>query len=100
MVTRVTPGQAWEAKRGAGEMTQQLRALAALPEDLGSIPSTPIRQLCNSSSRGSDAFLWSLWALHTHGAHVWCAHVYIDTYTEIKKVKNLRTAKSALSMSM
>jgi hypothetical protein len=31
---------------------------------------------------------------------VWCAHVYIDTYTEIKKVKNLRTAKSALSMSM
>jgi hypothetical protein len=25
---------------GAGEMAQQLKALAALPEDLGSIPST------------------------------------------------------------
>ena len=29
-----------ERMRGAGEMAQQLGALAVLPEDLGSIPST------------------------------------------------------------
>ena len=42
----------------AGEMAQQLRglrALAVLPEDLGSIPSTHmVAHNCNSSSRGSD----------------------------------------------
>lgn len=42
----------------AGEMVQQLQALAILPEDLGSLLSTDMVQwlttLCNSSSRGSD----------------------------------------------
>jgi hypothetical protein len=38
---------------GAGEMVQWSRALAALPEDLGSIPSTHMAaHNCNSSSRG------------------------------------------------
>ena len=31
---------ATDTNKGLGEMAQQLRALAALPEDLGSIPST------------------------------------------------------------
>ena len=39
-------------RHGAGEMTQRLRALAALPEDPGSIPSTYV--VCNPSSMGSD----------------------------------------------
>jgi hypothetical protein len=39
----------------AGGMAQQLRALAALPEDLVSIPNTHMAaHNCNSSSRGSD----------------------------------------------
>jgi hypothetical protein len=39
----------------AGEMAQRLRALAALPEVLSSIPSMHIAaHNCNSGSRGSD----------------------------------------------
>jgi hypothetical protein len=38
----------------AGEMAQQLRALAAPPENLGSIPNPTwqLTSVCNSSSRG------------------------------------------------
>jgi hypothetical protein len=40
----------------AGEKAQQLRALAAFPEDPGSIPSTHMTaHNCNSSSRGFNA---------------------------------------------
>ena len=38
-------------------MAQGLRALAALAEDPGSVPSTHIRQL-TTSFRGSSAHLW------------------------------------------
>jgi len=52
-----------------GEMAQQLRALTALPEDLGLIPSTnmPVHNChnCNSSSRGSATLFWLLWAPDT-----------------------------------
>jgi hypothetical protein len=34
------PQKCFKNKREAGEMAQRLRALAALPEDLGSIPNT------------------------------------------------------------
>jgi hypothetical protein len=40
-----------------GEIALWLRALVALPEDLGSIPSTHMAAhefVCNSSCRGSD----------------------------------------------
>jgi hypothetical protein len=50
-------------------MLQWGRALAALAEDLGYIPSTHIRQLtnaCNSSSRDSDIVFWLLGAPGTH----------------------------------
>ena len=54
-------------------MAQHLRAHAALPEDLGSASSTHIEKLnnvCNSSSRVSDA-LWPLWTLlHLDGVHI------------------------------
>jgi hypothetical protein len=37
----------------AGEMAQQFRALTALPENLGSIPSSHmVAHIYNSSSRG------------------------------------------------
>jgi hypothetical protein len=41
---------------GTGDMVQRLRALPALPEDSGSIPSTLLTTVCNSSSRGSNTF--------------------------------------------
>ena len=42
----------------AGEMAQHLRALAALAEDPGSVPSTYMVAhvgICNSNSRGFEA---------------------------------------------
>ena len=54
---------------GVEEMDPQLRALAALTEDLSLIPSIHVRQLiitCNSSSRESDALFWALWAYIHH----------------------------------
>ena len=40
---------------GGGEMTQQLRALAALPEVLSSIPSQP-----RDDSQPSDTLFWCM----------------------------------------
>lgn len=48
----------------AGEMAQWLKALSALPEDIGPIPRLHIWWLtttCNSSSRCSGAILKCLW---------------------------------------
>lgn len=56
-----------------GEISQRLRALAALPDRQGSVPSTHIGQLttaCNSRSRGSITLLQSPSAC-THGG--WAA---------------------------
>ena len=63
-------------------MAQQLRALAVLPEDPGSVPSTHIQWFTttdNSSSKGSDA----LSGLHGH-LHI-CADIL--TYTHKQKEK-------------
>jgi hypothetical protein len=51
-----------------GEMAQQLRALATVAEDPGSIPSTHLvaHNIYNSSFKGSDALFWPLRALDTH----------------------------------
>jgi hypothetical protein len=43
---------------GAGEMAQQLRALAALPEVLSSIPSNHMVAHNHLSVMGSDALFW------------------------------------------
>lgn len=42
-------------------MAWQVRAMAALPDDLGSSLSTykMPHSICTSDSRGSDAFIWS-----------------------------------------
>ena len=49
-------------------MTQRVRALTVLPEDLSSIPST--HMVPNSSSRGSNMLLWLLRAQHTYGTQM------------------------------
>lgn len=48
----------------AGEMAQQLTELAALPENLGSTPST--HMVCNLGSRGPEALCLSLLGPGTH----------------------------------
>jgi hypothetical protein len=49
----------------AGEMAQRLRALTALPEVLGSIPSNHMPTDCDSSSRGSNTPTQTyMWAKH------------------------------------
>jgi hypothetical protein len=57
---------------GTGEVAQCLRALAAFPEGLGSIPSTHmvVTIVCNSSSKRPDALCWPLQALHTTVVHI------------------------------
>jgi hypothetical protein len=62
-------------------MAQQLRASAALVEDLRSVPSTCVaaREHYDSSSRGSDAFFWLLLGPDKHGAHTYMrANMYIN----------------------
>ena len=54
------------------EMAQQLRALAALAEDLGSVPSS-----CNSENSGS-------------GLPAFGAHTYIHTYIHGKCLSRLK----------
>lgn len=63
-----------QSKRDS-EMAQEWRVCSALKEDLGSSPSSCVRQPAaayNSSPKGSDAFFWSLWASIPHAhAHTW-----------------------------
>ena len=47
-------------------VTQALGAPSTLAEIWGSVPSTKILVVGNSSSRGSDALLWHPWALYMH----------------------------------
>ena len=51
-----------QERQKAGEMAQWLRALAALREDLGSIPST--HKAAHSCPRRLATFFWPPWALH------------------------------------
>lgn len=58
----------------AGEMPQLLRALVALPKDLGSICHTliEVHNICNSNPRGSDVLFWPLRTLHECGVCFTC----------------------------
>ena len=75
--------------RDAGEMTQRLRALAALAEeDLGSVFSTHIRQLtttCDCRSRAPDTLFWP-----TLTSALTCPHTYAYHPHIINKRKILR----------
>ena len=48
------------------------RALAALPEDVGSIPNILVvaHDLCDSCSRGLRTFFWPVWAPGTYMVHI------------------------------
>lgn len=59
---------------GPREITQWLRALAALSENLSSLPKIHmVAAISNSSSRGSDAPFWSPWTLHALGTQTYAA---------------------------
>lgn len=78
------------------EITEQLRELTALAEDLeDSVPSTDIRQLTtdsNNSSKGSDAFF----GCQTHIGHTCFMYIFTHitrTYTKIKINESSHTTK-------
>lgn len=82
----------WDGSAGritahsAGEIVQWLRVLAAFSEDLGSYPSTHVRQpttAYNSSSRRSDAFS----GLFSHQTHQWCTDVHASETLILAKWK-------------
>ena len=80
--------QGWVAE----EMAQQLRALAALPEDWSSVPSTHVvDKVCNSSSKGSSALFWPSQAWHACGPRHICRQ---NTYTHKKLKYILKIIKS------
>ena len=69
----------------AGEMTQQLRAFAALAEDQNSVPNTNIWLLttaCNSSSWGSETLIWPLWVSACVLMHTYLQTMCIDISKE------------------
>lgn len=64
------------------EMTQQLRALAALVEDWGSVASThtgKFTNTCNFSFKGSKVLFWPSRA----PAHRWGSYKHLGIYTYI-----------------
>ena len=61
--------------RGAGEMAQWLRALPALPEDLGSSPST----YTAAHNLQTPGHLMSLVGLSQHQADNWGTHTHRQT---------------------
>ena len=64
---------------GDGKMAQWLRALAALPENLGSIPSIHVaaHKYLKLSSKAADNHFWPLQATPVYQAHTW----YTDIHT-------------------
>lgn len=79
-----------ERKEGGGGCWRDgsgLRALAALAEDAGLIPSM-LTTTCNSGFRGSSALFWTLRVLHTHDAqpHV-SIHIHIKIMNTFKERK-------------
>ena len=64
-------------------MAQQLRALAALPEDPGSIPSThtQLSAIYDSSSRRPSALFWYCWVLQAYDTQT-----YVGQNTHAHKV--------------
>lgn len=71
-----------------------MRMPAALPKNLGSVPSTlwQFTPISNSSSEGSNILFWPLWAL---GIHMVYSHLRKqNTYTHKTEIKNTTTKKT------
>lgn len=71
-------GDPAKVRAGAGEMAERLRALAAVKEDVGLIPSTHL-EAHNCRPRGSNTLFWPPGALHTSDAQT-----NMETPTHIK----------------
>ena len=56
------PNKTKQKTNQAGQTDQQLRTLAALPQDLDSAPTQQLTNICNSISRGSDGLFEPLQA--------------------------------------
>lgn len=67
---------------GAGELHQQLRALATLPEDPGLKPTWCIATICNSSPRESGVLFWPPGVLHMCGDRQ--TYMQTNTHTHAK----------------
>lgn len=65
-------------------MAKCLRTLAALPENSGSVPNTPV---VLSSSRGYDTLCWPLWVLHALDAHTFMPNTHTKLNLQ-KKITN------------
>jgi hypothetical protein len=75
-------------------MAQQLRVLAALPEDPGCVPRTYIRQLtttCSSSSYDSDTLSCPLGGQ----THTWHSLTQTHTYAQTNKSKKIFLIKES-----
>lgn len=64
---------------------QRLKALTVTSEDLVSGPTWQLATLCNSSSRGADAYFWPL---QVPGTHV-VRHACIPTNEHVYKIKHI-----------
>lgn len=79
-------------QHGMGAMTQGLAELAALPENMNSVPRTHVwwcATVCNSSSKGSDAFLWPPKA----NTHVQCMHTCACAHTHVHVLTHTHTER-------
>ena len=83
MTERHKLGGLEQQTRGAAEPAQQFRVLAALTEDLGSVPS--IHMVAGnhplSSFRGLSILFWLPWAPGTHTVHI---HTFTAKHIHIK----------------
>lgn len=72
------------------EMAQQIKALAALPGDPSSVPSTQVKILSLFPMGAANTSFWLPWAL------IPCARVYTEIYT-FKKTRERHATESMLS---
>ena len=87
--------QTW--KGWAGEMAQWLRALAALAEKSGLVPSAHEDSICKSRCREFSALFWPLWVLHMLGAHPFMQANTHTNKTERRKCQSSQVQKAPLS---
>lgn len=93
-VKRMTSQTPWKNNKRqhswTGEMVQWLIPLTVKNWVQYPAPTRYVSPICNSSSRGYDAFFWPLLSLHAH----W-SHTYTQTHTDTwNKINNFLKKKS------
>lgn len=71
-------------------MSQKLRTLAAIVEDLGSIPvlTWKLTTTYNSNPKRSDVFFWLPRVLHACGTHIYTQAKHSNTENIFKRETN------------